>query len=291
MKVLISRTFHVAQGTAMGLTFIGASGGAVLVPVIVATLIEAYGWRDAFAYLSTGIWLVALPLMVFGLREKHLDRRRAKSSTAESSRNPGGMTLQAMLRERRFWLILFVLSTVGLVDQAMIQHTNLYLELDVGFEPATVAWAISIFGLAGVAGRFFLGVTFDRFSVRGVALGYLILSASFLLALPVAGMAMLLLFVTCRGVGHAAVLMDSPIFAKHCYGRQHLGLLIGIFTAVINLGFALGPWIMARMFRTYGSYAPSFWLFAGLALLCALVSLTIEPTRWLDYRARRGEQP
>jgi len=286
MKVLISRTFNVAQGTAMGLTFIGASVGAVLVPVIVATLIESQGWRSAFAYLSTGVWLVALPLMIFGLREKHLDKRN--DDTEDVIRGTGEpFSILDLARERRFWLILFVLSTVGMVDQAMIQHTNLYLELDLGFEPLTVAWAISGFGVAGIFGRFALGITFDRFSTRGVAFGYLILALSLLLALPIVGTTMLLVFATFRGIGHAAVLMDSPIFAKHCYGRRHLGLLIGIFTAVINAGFALGPWIMARMFEMYGTYVPSFVLFSGLALLCSVITMTIEPSCWLAFQNRQ----
>jgi MFS family permease len=49
MKLLVSRTFHAAQGTAMGIALVGASAGAIIVPLIISGLIESFGWRIAIA--------------------------------------------------------------------------------------------------------------------------------------------------------------------------------------------------------------------------------------------------
>jgi predicted MFS family arabinose efflux permease len=284
VKVLISRTFNHAQGSAMGLTLMGASAGQILVPLILATLIADYGWRNAFPLLGSGIWFIALPVMYFGLNEKILKEDKVKPSKENQSEDVPELNMSDLWREKRFWLILLVLSMVGLVDQAMIQHTNLYLELDLGFEPKTVAWSLSFLGVAGIVARLIWGITFDKLSVRGISIGYLFLSVSLLLAIPIAGLGMLALFATFRGMGHAAVLMDSPIFAKHCYGNGNLGLLIGIFTAVISVGFAIGPWLMGRMYTIYDSYVPSFILFAGIAFICAVLTFFIEPSYWLKIK-------
>ena len=45
VKVLISRTFHASQGTAMGIAMLGTALGAVIVPLAITYLIGNYGWR------------------------------------------------------------------------------------------------------------------------------------------------------------------------------------------------------------------------------------------------------
>ena len=67
IKVLISRTFHASQGTAMGIAMLGTSVGGIIVPLTITLLISAYGWRTATALMSAGVWLLALPLLIFFL--------------------------------------------------------------------------------------------------------------------------------------------------------------------------------------------------------------------------------
>jgi predicted MFS family arabinose efflux permease len=285
MKVLLSRTYDTAQGTALGIALVGASGGAILAPLIVAALIEAYGWRIAIASMSLGIWVVSLPLMIFGIKEKTLEGSVKVGQANSSVRKTTGIRgLKQLAREGRFWMILVALAVAGLVDQGIIQHQNLYLELDLGIEPATVALAVSFMGAAGIFGRVFLGWTFDRMSLKGISLGYLVIAVSCILALGINGIFILLVFMLLRGLGHAAVLLDSAVAAKHCYGLKHIGILLGIFTAAVNVGFAIGPWLMGRMFEIYGSYTPSFILFAVLITFAAGIFAIIKPSYWLEQR-------
>ena len=58
VKVLVSRSFHASQGTAMGLVMLGTSLASIVVPITITALISAYGWRIAAAIMSLGIWLV-----------------------------------------------------------------------------------------------------------------------------------------------------------------------------------------------------------------------------------------
>ena len=281
MKVLLSRTYNAAQGLALGLALVGASGGAILAPVIVAALIEAYGWRIAIASMSLGIWVISLPLMKFGIREESFGGK-PDGTTVSVNRAADLSGLKKLAKEVKFWMILLALAVAGMVDQAIIQHQNLYLELDLGIDPATVAWAVSFMGVAGMVGRVFMGWTFDRMSLKGISLGYLVIAVTCILALGINGIVLLLVFMLLCGLGHAAVLLDSAVAAKHCYGVRHLGILLGIFTAAVNVGFAIGPWLMGRMFEIYGSYTPSFWLFAVLITFAAGVFTLIKPSYWLE---------
>ena len=287
MKVLLSRTYDAAQGTALGIALVGASGGAILAPPIVAALIDAFGWRIAIACMSLGTWVISLPLMIFGIKEKTLEGGNKLKKVTRSETVRG---LKQLAREAKFWLILLALAVAGMVDQAIIQHQNLYLELDLGIAPSTVAWAVSFMGAAGILGRVLLGWTFDRMSLKGITLGYIILAASCILALGINGIFLLLVFMLFRGLGHAAVLLDSAVAAKHCYGVKYLGILLGIFTAAVNVGFAFGPWLMGRMFEIYGSYTLSFLLFSVLITFAAGVFAVIKPSYWLEQRDKSGTE-
>ena len=84
VKVLVSRSFHASQGTAMGVVMLGTSVGSVIVPIVITALIAAIGWRLAIASLSLGIWCVALPLLIFCCSDKSFEISRAGEDSKSS---------------------------------------------------------------------------------------------------------------------------------------------------------------------------------------------------------------
>ena len=279
IKVLISRTFHASQGTAMGVAMLGASVGSVMVPLVFTALIDSHGWRMASALLSCGIWFVALPMLYFGTRDPAF---RASQARAESVREPGAIRL--LFGRAEFWLIGIAVMMAGFVDQAFIQHQVLYLDVDLGMSPAAVAAGVSAIGAVGIVGRIVVGGVFDSWSVRGVSTMYVLLSAACVVALAALNPFAFAAFVVLRAVGHAAVLLDTTVLAKHTFGLGNIGVLLGIYTALVNVGFALGPWVVARMRDSSGSYAGAFLLCAALALAAALVLFPVRPAYWLGLR-------
>ena len=152
------------------------------------------------------------------------------------------------------------------------------------------AGSASVIGLIGIGARVLVGGIFDKWSTRGVAAMYLVLGASALLALAALNPAVFAAFVVFRAVAHAAVLLDTRVLGKHVFGVKNLGLLLGVFTAVVNLGFALGPWAMSRLFQTTGSYVVPFILCFGVALFAAAVLLPLRPAYWLEMKARAAQR-
>lgn len=285
IKVLVSRAFHVSQGTAMGVAMLGTSVGSVVVPVIATLLIEAWGWRAGVALLSAGVWLVALPLMIFFLSDNSFagctDSRAARPAAMDRE------IVRTMAGDRRIWIIFFAVFAAGFVDQSLIQHLVLLLRVDLGIEPNYVAAIVSGIGLIAIIARPLVGGLFDALSVRGVSISYLLLGISCLFALGALNPWLLAMFVVLRAVGHAAVLLDTLVLAKHTFGLANLGLLIGFFTAAVNLGFALGPPVIARMHSAFGAYMVPFAICAILAVVAATVLLALEPSHWLEQRQKR----
>ncbi len=287
IKVLVSRTFHVSQGTAMGLAMLGTSIGSVAVPVIANLLIESWGWRAGVALLSAGVWLVALPLMIFFLSDKSFADRPAAGAARPPAMDRA--ILRTMAGDRRIWIIFFAVFAAGFVDQSLIQHQVLLLRVDLGIRPNEVAAIVSGIGLIAIIARPLVGGLFDGLSIKGVSISYLLLGLSCLFALGVLNPWLLAMFVVLRAVGHAAVLLDTLVLAKHTFGLANIGMLIGFFTAAVNLGFALGPPVIARMHAAFGSYLVPFAVCAALAVVAATVLLALEPAWWLDQRRRRFE--
>jgi predicted MFS family arabinose efflux permease len=291
IKVLISRTFHSSQGTAMGVALLGTSVGSVIVPIAITFLIGEYGWRVAIAMMSLGVWLIALPMMLFFLTDKSFEGSdpSADSSPAVSAAVTWA-PLRALMKRREFWLIALAVFSVAFVDQAFVQHQVLYLEVDLGMSAAIVAAAISVMGLIGIAGRVFVGSIFDKLSSKGVSLMYLVLGAACLFALAALNPYIFAAFVVFRAVGHAAVLLDTTVLTKHTFGLANIGILFGVYTAVVNLGFAFGPWFMGRMFVITGSYVTPFIICAGISVFAAAVLIPVKPKYWQEMKARlKGE--
>lgn len=289
IKVLVSRTFHAAQGTAMGIALLSTSIGAIVVPFVTTWLMSRYGWRAGSALLSIGIWLVALPLMLFLLSKDPFARPDGQAADHSGGSMAGGRAIVSRLAvDRSFWLIFLAVLGAGFVDQSMIQHLVLYLQEDLRLDATVVAAVISATGFVAFATRPLVGSLFDRWSNRGVACSYLLLGAGCLLALGALNPVLLSVFVVLRAVGHSAVLLDTLVLAKHTFGLRHIGVLIGIYTAAVTIGFAAGPPVVARLHALTGSYLVPFMFCAVVAVAAAAVLLPVRPRHWLRDGDKRA---
>lgn len=286
IKVLVSRTFHASQGTAMGVAMLGTGVGSILVPFAATFLMEAWGWRIGAALLSAGVWLIALPLMIFYLTDESFIDASDDAETPPAAID--WPVVRDLATQRSFWLIFFAVFAVGFVDQSLIQHQVLFFREDLALDPTTVAAIVSGIGVIAIITRPLVGGLFDGLSVRGVSLSYVLLALSCVLALGVLNPYLLAMFVVFRAAGHSAVLLDTLVLAKHTFGLKNIGILLGIFTAAVNLGFALGPPVVARLYAVTGSYVIPFAACSVLAVIAAVTLLPVSPNYWLKGRAAPG---
>jgi len=291
VKVMVSRTFHASQGTATGVALLGTSLGSVVVPLVISFLIAAVGWRVAFAGLSAGIWLIAMPMLLFAFpaaaRGSGANPVQAMPSGAVVEHRTGLKEVGKLARGKSFWILGTALFTAAVVDQAFIQHQVLILN-DLNMSRETAALAISAIGLAGIVFRVVIGNLLDSTSNKGLSALYCILGISSLIAFYLVNPFLLMIFVVLRAAGHAAVLLDTTVMTKHVFGLQNFGTMVGVYTAMISLGFALGPWIMGRLYDMYGNYHAAFILFAVLPLVAALLIWQLKPAYWLADRAEKS---
>lgn len=297
VKVLVSRTFHASQGTAMGLALLGTSVGAVVVPLIVTALIALFGWRMGMATLSLGVWLIAMPMLFLNFFTRSMGMKTGPVTAAEKearkaerreARIASRQALGKLMHTREFWLIGGAVFLAAIVDQAFIQHQVLIFD-DMKLPRELTAAGISAMGLIGIACRVLIGNVLDSKSVKGAAFLYTFLTAASLLAFLLGNPLIFFAYVVMRAAGHAAVLLDTTVLTKHVFGLKNYGTLVGIYTAFVSLGFATGTWLMGRLYDMTGNYNLAFVLFAILPLIAAALVWFIKPRFWTPP-ARKSAQ-
>ncbi|MBJ7412059.1 MAG: MFS transporter [Phenylobacterium sp.] len=289
VKILVAKSFHRSQGTAMGVALLGTGIGATIVPIVATFAISHFGWRMGFAVMSVPVWLLAIPLLLLAASS---DRRRSAQVAAQSVSSPSPTinqdqaTLRDIVRDGNFWLIASAGFLAALVDTAFTQHQVLILR-DLDLPNATIAIAISAMGLIGVGARVLVGNILDSKSNKGLAGLYATLTIGALLSLALGSPVVLGAFVLFRAVGHAAILLDTGVMPKHVFGStQNLGTLMGLFTGASSLGFATGPWLMGRLYDMTNAYTTAYVLFAVLPVVAMILAWNIKPRFWLSLNAR-----
>jgi len=288
-KVLVSKTFHASQGTAMGLALLGLAIGSTAVPILVAALISAFGWRIGLASLSLAVWVFAMPLLIAG----YLLRDRGKPDEVEGAlgdiiRAPEALDFAPqvlkIIAQRNFWCIALAVFGAAAVDTAFGQHQVLMLR-DLNFSASFVALAISVMGLVGIASRVVVGNILDSSSNRGLAALYTTMTLACATAAFLYNPVVLVAFLILRAVAHAAVLLDTTVMSKHAYGTtKNLGTMLGIFTAASSIGFAVGPWLMGMIFDKTGSYNNAYALFGMVSVAISVLAWYIKPAFWLSMK-------
>ena len=292
LKLIVSRWFMRNLGLAIGIAVAGTSVGASVFPFVADSLLTLVGWRLTFAAISLGVFLVAIPLCLLAndtprpeelgieaapIRSGGVDADRLKQADADANARP-------FLAQPAFWAICVAIMLVAAVDQGLYQHTVLYLTGDVGMRRSAAAWVLSITFLVSIAAKFLAGRLFDRLSIKGVAVWYMLVGLAVLLAFPVQGIVTALIFAFMRGVSHGGLVVDSPVIAKHRFGPRKLNQVLPILTGCFTLGSSTGPVLLAMIYDRTGSYSWGFAAFAIAALAAALLLATVRPL----YRERLG---
>ena len=130
------------------------------------------------------------------------------------------------------------------------------------------------------AGKFLLGNLYDRKGARfstvcsctcsALAMGSMILASLFM---PSFGLMLL-----CSGLGCAFGSTGIPILVRMVFGNKDYRSIYGISNFASNLGGALSPLIIGRLFDVTGTYKTGFSLFCGLSVCaaCAFFALLSE---------------
>ena len=273
--VMVSRWFTRRRGLALGLAMAGLGLGAIIVPPLVQLLIARYGWRSAFAVAGSAILVIPTPIIALLLK-----KAPQQSVLLPAPGQAGGLTWREIRKTRTFWLMVaaFVLAA-GSINACVIHMAAIFS--DRGATTASAGLAVSVVGLAMLAGRAGTGFFLDRYFGPHVAIVIFALAASGIGMLwrGVIGMPALIgAFLVGLGLG-AEVDIITYLMSRY-FGLRALGTAFGFAFGAFVLAAGFGPLLMGFAFDRTGSYRAPLAGFAFAALLAAALLCRIGPYRF-----------
>jgi MFS family permease len=266
---VIAGRFDAARGTALGLALVGTALTSILLPLLIAALVPAVGWRGTMVGLALLPLLVALPIGVAWLWPG--DRGGA---TTVSARALAGLTLPQALRSYRFWVLGTSVLAAYLAISGLLANLVPTLS-DRGIGAARAASLAAAVGLAMIPGRILVGLLVDRFwapAVGFVVIGLPVLSCAILASSD--NVALLLAACALLGLAAGAELDLLAFLTSRYLGLAHFAKIYALLYMALAAGSAFAPTLFARAVSAGGLDAAlglTALLFATGALLMPLL--------------------
>ena len=266
LSLLVSKHFAATnRGFAVSVIQTAPPLSPLLFAPVIYFLIRAHDWR--WAAISAGALLacVALPLAWIGARDPQATVPSRQGRVAWSACLP-------YLRRRSMLLLFAVRFSCGV---AFFQIAHLVaLTISKGFDAATGAMAVSVFGAAAVASALLFGWLSDHYGrTRILGLSYLVRGAgTLLLALNLSSEPVFYLVVALAiGPTFGTVAVGNVLFYE-IVGPRMAGLMLGLSFIVHQVGSAGGPMLASIVYDRTGSY-DGFMVVMGLILLASGLAL------------------
>ena len=244
---------HRSKGTAVA--FSGGALGAIITPLIIKPVFQAYGWRGAFWFTGL-IGLAWLLLWQLVSRRPSMQRPAATPQPGERPR----------LADPRLWAFALIYACGSLPLGFILYYAALYLR-SLGLTQIQIAGLLWIPPLGWEIGYFFWGWWMDRSgpSFRGV------FSLLTLLSLPLASVPHLPGLVAPLAVMFfsmfitAGFIIGGVAYGRTVLGAQHAGFVGGLSSGAWSALVALVMPLFGRLFDQQ-LYAASFLLAACFPL-------------------------
>jgi MFS family permease len=280
--------FTQSRGLALGLTLAGTAVAATIVPPLGNYLIENFGWRMAFVYLSLGwggITLLLCLVFFYDIHDRKLQEARDRPVGEEAPPEVvlPGLTRREGLLDTALWRLAISNFLVMLLTIGLSVHLFPILT-EAGIARSYAAWLLSLAGIAGILGKLATGVLLDRFKpnwIGGVTLG----AAALAFALLIDGIrspAVIIAAMIVNGYAFGTKTQITGYMTASYAGMKSFGFLYGIMSALMALASGLGPFVAGYTYDRLGGYTP--FLIAGTigCALSGLLIVSLPPHRRFD---------
>jgi MFS family permease len=275
-----NRSMSLAIATAAG------SAGQVFGAPLAEWMLGFLTWQSTFIVFAGAIlaMILTLPLM----------RAPALASKAELEETLGQILVKAF-KDPSFTLIFIGFFSCGYQLAFITAHFPAFVtelcgpilaggvlhNIGITTTSALGAVAISLIGLANIAGTLLAGWAGKRYSKKyllaGIYTARTVISGVFIL-MPITPVSVIFFSIGMGSLWLATVPLTSGLVA-HIYGLRYMGTLYGIVFFSHQLGSFMGVWLGGRLYDVYGGYTAVWWIGVAVGAFSALVHLPIREKR------------
>jgi MFS family permease len=275
---VVNSWFDKARGLALGLTMTGSGITAFALPLLLAPVIRAEGWRAGF--LTCGA-IALLPALIswFLLHERRVENARTTDKTPPAF----GMSAKGALRTRHFWTMVAAAIVFSSSVGGVIVHIVPLLG-DIGLSAPAAARTASLLGVGIVAGRLLTGALLDALHGPLLAAFFMLCAAAGFLILYGGSPRLVLFAVLLIGLSLGSEGDLLAFFTARYFGMRSYAELFGWMFGFIALGTSAGPLLIMGL-QEGGGYRTALLVFAGQCVVAAALfgSLGRYPV-WTEQR-------
>lgn len=288
LEAIAVKWFVRRRAAAMTWFQVGPPVGVLAFPVVLTALIAWAGWREAWLWSGMSILVVMLPLtFLVRSRPEDVGLLPDGDSAPPPTRGPArpfnyeaSLSATQALRTQAFWL-LTIAAFLGMFGFPGYQAHWVPYFREIGFDAATAAFGVFLFGVFSVTSRFVWGFLASRYSVRPLFGVQMALSAvGVVIILLIQNEAMLVVWAVAQGLTMGAFFQLQAILAPVYFGRQNIGAIRGLMWMPMNVAAGIAPLALERLHAWRGDYSAAFLMVLVFWLLtAALVLMTRPPAR------------
>ena len=277
----VGKWFVKRLSIAMGIFAVMIGVGFVIAIATTQVVLESITWQSVWQSIAIAIGVTGLLSWTVVRRSPESmgltpDIDAATQAAMDDERNSIGFDIWQALRSPAFWVFTLGSATYNLIIAGVVLFNESIL-LEYGFDTSVYQQAIVAYLLAGLIANLVGGWLAQRWSIGKLMSMAMILVGAYLALFPT-------LQTTWHAVMHATLLGASGgvvtviFFTSYgtLFGRPHLGKIQGVAQIFAVFASATGPWLLATVLESSGSYQPAFYGLLPIVLLMAVAAWLVK---------------
>jgi MFS family permease len=291
-STVLANWFDRYRGRALGISAMGTSLGGVVMPVIVAPLIQSIGWRGSLLVLAAGIALFSVLVVRFVIVNaprdinQHPDGIAPLENAVQVKADTAAVDdfkLIGLLKDANFWRIVICAALVMFAGVLLSVHFVPYAS-ELGIDATAAAFVLALFAITGMFGKVFFGYLTDIFHAGKVFCAVaLIDGGAWALLLSDTSYTVFLIGVGIMGFGAGGAAPTMAALMARCFGAQVFGRVMGFMGVILLMLIAIPGPLGGYIYDLTGSYhlifKLTFWVFPLAALTAWFIRLPAAPAR------------
>ena len=276
---IVRRWFRKDIGKYTGIVFASNGVGAALAAQIAQPIIDTgtFGYQKSYLLVAAIVTVVGI-LVVILMREKPSIEPPKDVTPSKKKRGIVWRGLEfAVIRKKKYFYI--AAATVLLFGVCLQGMNSVYMAhlKDVGMSSGFRATVQSIFMLFLTATKLIVGWMYDRFGLPTVMVVCPLAAViAFIVMTLVAGasltaMTLAMIFCVLYALALPLETLVVPLIVNDLFGSVSYEKMLGIFSAVNYVGYAVGSPIINLTYDVSGSYKYALWVCAGI-MFCGCVA-------------------
>ena len=271
------------RSLALGIATAAGSAGQVFGAPLAEGLLAFYPWQTVFIIFGVIVLSCLFFLPMLG------DTKPASKSELDESMgtvlkraftDPSDLMIFAGFVSCGYQLAVITAHVPAMITEMCgpISPMGTLASIGITSTSALGAVAISLIGMANIAGSIFAGWLGKRYTKKYLLAGVYTLrtiaSAAFIL-MPITPTSVIIFSLVMGGLWLATVPLTSGLVA-YIYGLRYMGTLYGFVFLSHQLGSFMGVWLGGKMYDIYGNYTMVWWVGVGVGAFSALIHLPIR---------------